>query len=99
MGYPARPFSDLAMLWLKLRGLKQNITIKDAGRLRCPLLVIHGSEDKISTASDSQMIADASSNGQLYTSKGAGHGDAHLVNAQAHDEVIRDFVNQHLVWS
>lgn len=99
MGHPARPLSDLAMLWFAIRGLTQSNTLKDAARLRCPLLVIHGSEDKISSAQDSQMIVDASSNGQIYTSNGAGHSDAHLINAQAHDEVVADFVSQHLAQS
>ena len=99
MGYPARPISDLAMLWFAARGLKQSNALEDAGRLRCALLVIHGSEDKISSAEDSQMIVDASKHGQLYTSQGAGHSDAHLADVQSHDEVVTDFVNQHLAQS
>lgn len=99
MGYPARPISDLAVVCFTLQGLKQNSILKDAGCMRCPLLVIHGSEDKISTAQDSQMIVDASKYGQLYTANGAGHSDAHLVDAKAHDEVICEFVNQNLARS
>ena len=99
MGYPARPISDLAVICFTLQGLKQNSILKDAGCMRCPLLVIHGSEDKISTAQDSQMIVDASNYGQLYTANGAGHSDAHLINAKAHDEVVSQFVNQNLARS
>lgn len=99
MGYPARPISDLAVVCFTLQGLKQSNILKDADRLRCALLVIHGSEDKISTAQDSQMIVDASKNGQLYTANGAGHSDVHLVDAKAHDEVICEFVNQYLARS
>ncbi len=99
MGFPARPISDLAIVWFALKGLRQSSTLKDAGRLCCPLLIIHGSEDKISSSQDVKMITDASKDGQLYTSQGAGHSDAHLIDAHAHDEVVREFVNRHLVQS
>ena len=99
MGYPARPISDLAIVCFTLQGLKQNSTLKDAGLLRCPLLVIHGSEDKITSAREVKMLVDASKYGQLYTSQGAGHSNAHLVDAEAHDGVVCEFVNQNLARS
>ena len=37
-GLPARPLTDLAMLWLKLIGIRQRDSQRDRRRLQCPLL-------------------------------------------------------------
>ncbi len=43
-GYPARPLTDLALLGLRIAGLRFPATEAAAASLRCPLLVLSGSE-------------------------------------------------------
>ncbi len=93
-GLPTRPFTNLAMLWFRLRGLRQGCTLEDAARLRCPLLVIRGDEDRISPAHHAQMIVARAPDAVLHTAQGAGHSDAHAVDAQSHDKAVRAFVER-----
>ncbi len=93
-GLPTRPLTDLTMLWFRLRGLRQHRTLEDAARLHCPLLVIRGDEDRISPAHHAEMIVARAPDAVLHTAQGAGHSDAHAVDAQSHDEVVRAFVEQ-----
>ena len=93
-GLPTRPFTNLAMLWFRLRGLRQHRTLEDAARLRCPLLVIRGDEDRISPGHHAAMIVARAPDAVLHTAQGAGHSDAHAVDAQSHDEAVRAFVER-----
>ncbi len=93
-GNPSRPFTDLAMLFLKLRGRRQRTTTDDAQHLRCPLLVIHGNEDPIALISDARKIAAASPDAQLHVVSGAGHSHTELTEGESHDELVRAFVGR-----
>ncbi|MEE8155364.1 MAG: alpha/beta hydrolase [Phycisphaerales bacterium] len=93
-GLPTRPLTDLAMLWFRLRGLRQRRTLEDAARLHCPLLVIHGGEDRISPAHHAEMIVARAPDAVLHTAQGAGHSDAHAVDVQSHDAAVRAFVER-----
>ncbi len=45
-GLPTRPLSDLAMLWLRLRGLRFPDTEVEATALACPLLDLDGTDEQ-----------------------------------------------------
>lgn len=61
-----------------------------ARRIRCPVLVIHGTDDRISPAARSERLADLTS-GRLALIDGAGHGP-HIRDPVKVNELIREFV-------
>lgn len=63
-----------------------------AGRLRCPLLVLHGDQDVIAPFEDGRAIAEAAGDrGRLVRFEGAGHNDIWSDNDLASREV-HDFI-------
>jgi len=90
-GFPARPLTDLAMLWLRLTGVRHRDAAHDAAALRCPLLIIHGTEDAIAPFAHGEMLVDAAADAALHAVAGGGHLDAHLLDERAHDEAVRAF--------
>ncbi|MHB8460605.1 MAG: alpha/beta fold hydrolase, partial [Candidatus Limnocylindrales bacterium] len=61
-----------------------------ARRIRCPVLVIHGTDDRISPVSRSERLAELTG-GRLALIEGAGHG-AHVRDPVKVNELIREFV-------
>ncbi|MEW5992283.1 MAG: alpha/beta fold hydrolase [Chloroflexota bacterium] len=61
-----------------------------ARRVRCPVLVIHGTDDRISPAARSERLADLTA-GRVALIDGAGHGP-HLRDPVKVNELIREFV-------
>ena len=93
-GNPTRPFTDLAMLFLKLRGLRHRNTLDDTQHLCCPLLVIHGSDDPIAPISQGRQIAADAPGGQIHVVEGAGHSHAELIEGESHEGIVRAFVGR-----
>ena len=93
-GNPSRPFTDLAMMYLKLRGLRHHTTADDAQRLGCPLLVVHGTKDPIALISQARQIAAAAPDAQFHVVEGAGHSHSELIEGDSHDELVRAFVGR-----
>jgi pimeloyl-ACP methyl ester carboxylesterase len=93
-GYPGRPFTNLAILWLGLRGVRVPDHRIAASRLDCPLLVVHGSDDPIVAFQQAQAIAAAASRSHLHRVDGGGHGNEHIVDPQAHDLAVARFLEQ-----
>ena len=93
-GVPARPITDLAMVLWRLRGLRHHNTSDDAQHLRCPLLVIHGSDDPIAPSSQGQQLAADAPDSQLHVVEGAGHSHAELIEGESHEELVRAFVKR-----
>ena len=91
-GYPARPLTDLAMLWFRLMGIRHRNLWTDIKLLNCPLLIVHGTDDVIAPYDDAVKVAREVSNATLHTVQGAGHLDTHLVDEEAHNAVVSDFV-------
>jgi pimeloyl-ACP methyl ester carboxylesterase len=90
-GYPRRPITDLALLVLRLMGIRpQNLTENDLKALPCPLLVIHGSNDRVSPVEHGKRIAAAVSDGRLELPDAA-HTDSHSCDPVEHELVVRDF--------
>lgn len=93
-GFPTRPLTDLAMMWLRLRGIRHRELARDAATLRCPLLVVHGTEDEIAPFAHAEMIVDLAADAALHAVPGGGHLDAHAIDRAAHDEAVRGFVDR-----
>ncbi|UCD73991.1 MAG: alpha/beta hydrolase [Phycisphaerales bacterium] len=91
-GYPARPITDLAMMWLKLCGIRHRRVLDDVPNVACPMLIIHGTEDIVSPLSHARSIAEAAVDATLLEIEGGGHLDAHLVDPQTHDEAVGAFL-------
>ena len=81
---PTRPFTDLALLWLRLRGIRPADAIGGTRRLRCPLLVLCRDDDALCSLDDAGQVADMADRGELCRVEDAGELD----------EPIRKFVRQ-----
>lgn len=62
-----------------------------AGRLRCPLLVVHGSGDEVSPIEDGRAIAEAG-RGVMEVIEGAGHTDMWSAHGERTGLVVRSFL-------
>jgi pimeloyl-ACP methyl ester carboxylesterase len=93
-GYPARPMTDLAMLWFRLAGIRHRRVLDDVPEVACPMLIIHGRDDQVSPLSHAQSIAAAATDATLIEIETGGHLDAHRVDPQAHDDTVRAFVER-----
>jgi pimeloyl-ACP methyl ester carboxylesterase len=92
VGMPTRPITDLALLWLRLRGVQPPAALQAALRMKAPLLVIHGRDDEMVGVDEARGIVAAARNAELLEIGGAGHLDAHLVDAAQHGEAVGAFV-------
>ncbi|GAB4193024.1 MAG: alpha/beta hydrolase [Phycisphaeraceae bacterium] len=92
--YPRRPIIPLAGLWFRLtaKGFREFDRAGYAGRLNCPLLVLHGSEDRLCPVTSAKQIADAASHGRLVLIEGAGHNDMACEFADVYARAIGDFM-------
>ena len=93
-GLPARPLSDLAVLWLALFRIRPPRLDRQVKHVRYPLLVIHGSEDPIAPFSDAEQIAEAVPDAVLHAVQDAGHLDLRMADPASHDEAVRRFVER-----
>jgi pimeloyl-ACP methyl ester carboxylesterase len=91
---PARPFTSLAMLWLRARGLRLASLSESVERLACPVLFIHGTDDEVTPLGDAERLAEIAPDGRLVTIEGALHGTAHTVDPPRHAQAIRDWLPQ-----
>lgn len=89
---PARPITDLAMFWFRLRGIRHRSVVAAAGALACPLLVIHGEIDRVVSPEHAETLAAAAPDAVLHRAAGASHLDAHIIDAAGHDRVVRGFL-------
>jgi pimeloyl-ACP methyl ester carboxylesterase len=91
--YPARPISDLALLILRLRGVRPLSLREDTiAGIRCSLLIIHGVEDEVAPPAHGRRIAGAALDAALHEVAGASHVDAHISDVRNHDALIAQFV-------
>ncbi|MCP3905205.1 MAG: alpha/beta hydrolase [Planctomycetes bacterium] len=89
---PARPMTDLALAWLAFRGIRPRSARTSAPALRCPLLVIHGTDDTIAPLGEAEALAAAAPNGTLHRVDGATHSDLERVGRAGQDEAIDAFL-------
>jgi pimeloyl-ACP methyl ester carboxylesterase len=81
-GWPARPFTDIALLGLRLAGIRRLRTDVAARSMQVPIVVIAGEEDALSPASGAEAIAAAAPRGRFLLVRGAAHADAHALLAE-----------------
>jgi len=86
---PTRPLTDLALLGLAISGIRPPRVLPAVRRLACPLLVVHGADDRLSPVEQGRVIAEAAPHGELLVVEGAGHLDVHRVGGERHDEAVR----------
>ncbi|HBS27959.1 MAG TPA: hypothetical protein DEB06_00570 [Phycisphaerales bacterium] len=97
-GLPWRANLPIAMALLGVRlgegaGWKGFDRAKWAARLRCPLLVVHGSHDEVCPVEDGRAIASAADHGMFIEVEGASHNNLWTEEpfATQADRAVRDF--------
>ena len=90
--HPARPVTDIALVVLRLVGIRQRDVAIAARRLQCPLLVVHGADDHITPIDGARAIAEAAAKGTFVEVPDRGHGDGHLAEVETSDDLLRDFL-------
>lgn len=67
-----------------------------AGKLRAPLLVLHGTDDPVSPVEDGRAIAKASENAELVETEGGGHNDLWVEDPfrGAQERAVRGFLGR-----
>jgi pimeloyl-ACP methyl ester carboxylesterase/predicted glycosyltransferase len=72
--------------------LDQETTLELCGRVRCPVLVVHGEDDAIVSHSKAEALAEATG-GTLVTLEGSGHGP-HVRDPVKVNLLLRDFLGE-----
>lgn len=85
-GYPARPFTDLALGVLRARGVRPPSCRESPSRVAAPMLVIHSDDDPVAPLADAKFIASLAPNATL-----------HRVDSDMHEPpdaqtVVREFI-------
>ena len=90
---PAQPFVALAWLWFRLTepGFRPFDRCGDAAKLRCPLLVLHGTADDICPYEAGKAIAEAAPQGSLVTFEGGRHTQLALQDQTRYRDHLRMF--------
>lgn len=96
-GFPTRPITDLALWILRMAGITPTNGASVVAAIRCPLLIVHGSQDVIVPIEHAQALAqlatDAGCKVQLVEIESAGHLDLHTADTPSHDAAVRQFVD------
>ncbi len=91
---PTRPMTDLMMLLLRAIGIRHRDLITHVRNVRCPLLVVHGRNDRISPLRHAEEIVDAAADAALHEIADAEHLDAPFAAAHQHNAVVRSFLQR-----
>ncbi len=90
--YPARPVTDLAILWLRLGGVRHRDVIRAVSALGTPLLVVARTEDRLHGLEDARRIVEAATSATLHEQPAERNSDPRV--ADEHDEAVRSFVTR-----
>lgn len=93
--YPRQPFIFLAGLFLRLTvpGFAQFDRAEKASRMKCPLLILHGTDDELCPYQAAQQIAEAAPNGELITFPGGHHLELAALDPQRYHQALAHFFN------
>jgi pimeloyl-ACP methyl ester carboxylesterase len=91
---PRRPMTDLAMVWFRLSGVRFPSIKPAASAIRCPILLLHGSDDLVAPIEHAQRVADAAADAELVVIEGGTHLDAHEVDPDTHGAAVRRFIDR-----
>ncbi|MBI1371259.1 MAG: alpha/beta fold hydrolase [Phycisphaera sp.] len=91
---PARPWVWVSMLWLAMRGahVRRWDTADRAAAMTQPLLILHGTEDRVTPPTDAQSIAEAAPQARVVEFPDAGHLAAACVDTEQYAATVRDFL-------
>jgi fermentation-respiration switch protein FrsA (DUF1100 family) len=78
------------LLHLRLDNLER------AAHVTAPLLVVHGTKDRIAPLSMGTAVADTALNGSLFIIQGAGHNDTYALGGESYRTEFHAFVAKHL---
>ncbi len=99
-GTPGTALAPLLLLQLRLRlGIapSQLRPIDRIGKLRAPLLLVHGTEDRHTTLAEAERLFSAARDEKsLYAVAGAGHEDLHAFAGREYEQRISRFLASHL---
>ncbi len=90
--WPPYPMVWLADAYYRLRipGYERYDRALHAAQLRCPLVILHGSDDPICPIDSAKAIADAAPLGRFVPIEGAGHSDLFERDEPLYRQAIRD---------
>jgi pimeloyl-ACP methyl ester carboxylesterase len=92
-GLPTRPLTDLALLIHRIRGVTPlSIDPSHLARLQCPVLIVHGSDDRVSPIQHARRIASGVRGATMLEIEHAAHADAHVVHEGQHDAAVQEFL-------
>ena len=93
---PPYPFVWLACwhvgFWLG--GFRRFDRAGHAARLNCPLLVMHGTQDRICKLHSARQIAEAAPQGELIEFDGGGHGGLEIYDQQRYLDAVERFLKK-----
>ncbi len=95
--YPAWPIIPLAGLWLRLTMGRRGFPFdraQDAARLRCPLLVLHSTDDALCPYASAQAIADAASHGRIVAFEQADHLELATADPARYRDALTAFFDE-----
>lgn len=89
---PSFPFVQLAGLCFWMAGLLRDFDrVRYAKNIQCPLLVLHGSEDRICPIHEGQAIADAAPNSTFVAVEGGRHNRLHEQAPEQYAKALQAF--------
>lgn len=91
--WPAEPMVSLAGLFFRVifHGLNDYDRAQLAARLRCPLLLMHGTQDAVCELVDAEQIATAAADSKLIPFPGAMHLNLHIHDPERYREALAAF--------
>lgn len=94
--YPRFPIIPMAGLWLRLtaEGFKDFDRAEFAAKLGCPLLVLHGSEDRTCPINAAGQIADAAGDATFIEIEGGRHNDLPFEHEPVYRAAVGDFMEK-----
>lgn len=92
--FPPFPVAWLATAYMAIRagGLQDFDRARLAGRLRCPLLVLHGTDDPVCPLDSARRIAQAAPDGKLVTFDGLGHTNLAVADPPRYIQAVSEFL-------
>lgn len=95
-GAPGFPMAHLALAYLMFwHGLGEEYDrALHAGRLTCPLLMLHGTDDDICPIAGARKIADAAKRASFVEFPGGSHGGLAELDRPRYDEALTQFFNE-----
>lgn len=93
-GYPARPMTDLLLLWLRMRGRAPQSLSEEVATVQCPMLIVRGTRDAVSPLQDAHRLAELAPQATLREIDGAMHSDPMLFNHPKHLDDLAVFIRE-----